>query len=451
MTASRNLAAFVTIFVVILQCVTTAFAEESKTFAVEGSVLMPDGSSAAGAVVEARNPWRGWEVAAARETDASGKYKLDLPEGRYYLAAVTEVFVYDNGYEILEVKSDGNVTGPRELKLGKGCTVAGSVIDKTTGKPLSGTKVLTRRGDHAETGPDGSSTLILRKASHTLTVLKDGYWRPVVHITCSNQDTATLTIETKPEGIVKGRVTNEKGEPIAGVRVGTEESGYFDVDRAKTDEHGDYVLAGLDPDMRIGVNAHADGYQSQYEKPVIFPQGQREATLDLALIAEKYRALSGIVVNADGKPVEGATVSYGWADCYAGFEKAQTDKNGKFQLKKVDLTKNVVLARKSGFAPSFAFVEADVSPEIKLVLQRGHSLEGTLVNEEGDPSRASMSRRPSDPMSFRRLASAVRRTTTTMNPMSPTRKAISSSRTCLPIKSIWRPMPGDTPTSAACR
>lgn len=385
MTASRNLAVFMTICIIAANLLTSVSAGESKTFPVEGSVLMPDGSPAADTVVEARDPWQGWGVAAVGEADASGKYKLSLPAGRYCLAAVNGVFVCGNASDLVEVKSDGAVTGPRDLKLEKGCAVAGHVVDKTTSKPLSGVKVLTRWGDHTETGPDGGFTLILGKGSHTLTIVKDGFWRPIVHINCSNQDSVSLTIETKPEGVIKGRITNERGEPIKEAKVGSSGSGYFDFDRAKTNENGEYVLSGLDPDIRATVNAGADGYQSVYERPVIFPQGQREATMDLVLVAEKYRSISGLAVTANGKLVEGATVSYGWADCYAGFKKTQTDKSGKFQLKKVDLTKNVVLARKPGFAPTFVFVKEDVSPQVKLVMKPGHSVEGRFVDEQGKP------------------------------------------------------------------
>jgi protocatechuate 3,4-dioxygenase beta subunit len=383
MTASRNLIVFMTICIVAANLLISASAAESKTFSVEGSVLAPDGSASPSALVEARDPWADYKVAGTADADASGKYKLSLPAGKYYLAATSGTLVYFNT-EIVEVKSDGTVTGPRELKLEKGCTVAGSVIDKTTSKPLSGAKVLTRWGNHTETGPDGGFALVLEKGSHTLTIVKDGFWRPIIHINCSGQDTVSLTIETKPEGVIKGRVTDDNGQPIKGAKVASSESGNFKFDRSETNEKGEYVLDGLDPGIQIRVSAYADGYRSAYKEQVIFPQGQREVSVDLRLAAEKHRALSGIVVKAAGKPIEGATVSYGWAECYANFEKTQTDKSGKFSLKEVDCTKNVVLARKPGFAPSFAFVEADATPQLKLVLQPGHSLEGKIVDEEGN-------------------------------------------------------------------
>ncbi len=361
-----------------------AASEEAKTFDVSGTVLMPDGSPAPEASVEARDPWKEWSVAGKAATDASGRFRMSLPKGKYCLSAASGMLICYDTTKIVEVKADGSITGDPQLKLVKGCMVYGSVIDKSTGKFVSGAQVISREGDRSETGADGSFHLLLRKGNHTLSVMKDGYAYPVLHINTSNQDSMALIIETKPGGTIKGRITDDKGNPIAGAGVGA--SGYhFDFQRPRTGADGEYVLAGLDPDGHIEITTDADGYEMGFKQGFTFPAGQREATLDFQLIAAKYRDISGRVTRKDGTPITGAKVSYGWTDCYGGYKKTTTDQDGRYTLAKVNVGRNLVVAEAKGFAPGFEYVEADVTPQTDFILEPGHWVEGRFVDSQGKP------------------------------------------------------------------
>ena len=359
-----------------------AFAEEPKTFELTGKVLLPDGSPAPGASVQVRYP----EVGVTATCDDSGVYKMNLSPGEYWLKARLgdHTRVAD---EPARVRSDVSANKAPDIQLKRGCIVTGRLIDVTTGEPVSGAVVMTRRHEHEEatTDSDGFFRLpSLSKGRHTLTAVKDGYYRPVIHFSTSNRGSVDLVIETKPEGIVRGKVTDQEGSPIAGARVGASLS-YFDFQAPKTDKNGEYILRGLDPDTRSEIGVSADGYNYVSDRVVVFPARRRELTLDFKLLRQGTRSIWGRVLKPDGTPAQGVSVSYGWTSFYGGYRSTKTDEDGRYRLDNVDATKNLVVVQGDGFAPGFKYVEADVDAEIDFKLEPGHSLEGRLVDEEGNP------------------------------------------------------------------
>ena len=360
--------------------------QQGTTYPVVGKVLMPDGSPAAGASVEARTPYRGdYKVYGTATADTSGQFKMELPQGEYHLQAVRGTLVYfDYSEALVHVRADGTVKGPLEITLKPGCLVRGRVIDKTNRQPVSGVRILTRDGDHAETAAGGTFSFVLPKWSHTMIAVKEGYYRPIVHVDVASRDTLEILFETKPGGTIKGKITNEKGEPIAGASVGAQLT-YFHSQRVKTDANGEYSLPGYDPNARVEVCAGAEGYKSDSKEGIVFPPGQREVTVDFRLAPVKFRSVSGRVTREDGTPIKGALVAYGFSDCYAGYKTTKTNENGEYTLKRVDTTENIVAAQAKGFAPAFKFVEADIDAKADLVMKPGHSLEGKIVDINGNP------------------------------------------------------------------
>lgn len=354
-----------------------------KSFEVKGTVLMPDDSKAVGAQVEVLNPSNELEVVASAETDASGSFTVSVPSGDWFLSARSGVLIDMNSSKWINVGANGSITGETKMSLKKGTMVLGGVIDTTTGGMLKGVKIITSEGLHSKTGSDGLFALLVPKGQETITVLKDGFYSPTVNIGTERQDTYALMIETKPEGRIRGRVTDEAGKPISGAWVGSS-SGGFHFRNVRTNGNGEYVLTGLDPDARASMGVRADGYTSIYEYMATFPQGQREVVKDFQLKSDKYRNVTGRVTTADGKPVNDARVSFGFASDDANHKVAYTKPDGTYELKMVAVEKSLILVQKDGYAPVFKFVKADANVTVDAVMtEPGHRMEVRIRNDEG--------------------------------------------------------------------
>jgi len=132
--------------------------------------------------------------------------------------------------------------------------------------------------------------MTVHKGNHAITALKDGYFWPIINFTASG-DTVKVKVETKPGGTIKGRVVDEQDKPIDGVQMRTDRSGYFGVHGARTDADGRFALPGQDPDAKAAISA-----------------------------------------SADGSPIEGVTVGYGYGTSWVDYASAKTDKDGGFSI-----------------------------------------------------------------------------------------------------------------------
>ncbi|MDO8587135.1 MAG: carboxypeptidase-like regulatory domain-containing protein [Armatimonadota bacterium] len=379
----RNGISLLVLISVLAAC--PAHSDEARQFSLSGHVTMSDGSPAAGAIVEIRYP----KDAGRSVADGSGTYKLSLPPGDYNIGAHLGQYVLTVD-RYIQLDGNGAVSGSTELRLDPAAVVAGKVVDRSTGQPVPGAKVTIRDFDDAETDNHGIYRFeAVPRRTHTIAALKDGFGRPIMHFSAIGQSFVQVDIDVRPEGVLKGRVTDDLGNPVAGASVGPR-LWYFDVQRVETDSNGEYTLPGLDPTERTEVGVSADGYGWVMDMPVVFPTDRREITIDVKLTSTKddIRTISGRVLDQLGNPVKEALVEYGWTDCYAGHKTTRTDDDGRYTLRDVDGTKNMVIAEANGFAPSFRFVEEKVNAEIDFTMAPGHFVEGKFVDEDGKPLEA---------------------------------------------------------------
>lgn len=359
-----------------------AWSEDSKVFDVTGRVTMPDGKPAPGAVVEVDYP----KIDARSIADESGNYNLRLAPGEYAIIARLGQYVLTFDRSI-EIDGSGAITGSTQLKLDPAAVVMGRVIDRSTGKPVAGAKVTMRNYGENETEADKYGAYrfeAVPRTGHTITASKEGYSRPIVRFNAAGQSFVQVDIDVRPEGTVKGKVTDEAGNPIANASIGPRLS-EFKFQRAHTDANGEYTLAGLDPTESIAVLVDADEYDLS-EQPIVFPAGRCETTLDFRLTHNNgVRTVTGGVMDMAGNPIKDALVQYGWTDCCVEYTTTRSDGNGCFIFKDVLDTKNMVVAEANGFAPSFKFVEPKVNANIDLRMGPGHFVEGKFVDEDGKP------------------------------------------------------------------
>lgn len=139
-------------------------------------------------------------------------------------------------------------------------------------------------------------------------------------------------------GIISGRLSDETGEPIAGVTVYAMRQAYYLGRRRlvpigpgmRTDDTGQYRLIGLEPGEYYvmatsretwtvkGPPSHLFGYAVTYFPGAANPStaqrvqvgsGQEVANTDFALVASRTATLSGLAMRADGSPAAGGSVS----------------------------------------------------------------------------------------------------------------------------------------------
>ena len=372
---------------------------------ISGQVLRPDGSPASAATVEAYS-WANWNGSSgAAKADAQGKFQLSLAPGTYWFRArLGKLGVLDDSQ--CSISSEGKQDRVVELRLKDGCILEGKVMDTASGKPVAGARIVTDEGDRTTSAEDGTFKLEgLSRKNHAVIAAQGGMFWPVVYFDTTGRESAEVLLETKPGGTIRGKVTNEKGEPIAGALVSDHRSGSISIcglRRMTTDAKGEYALGGYDPDQPVwSIGVEAGGFSPLSKSDIKFPTGQREVTVDFKLGAaqsvaaapaaaggasvEKLRRISGHVTDREGKPVKGALVAYGSSNSYVYYKTATSNEKGEYTIEGAQSREDIVVAQASGLAPVIQKVPAEGDTQLNFKLEPGHWIEGRVVDEEGKP------------------------------------------------------------------
>lgn len=405
---------------------TMSLAQGSEPLAVEVALRRAQGCSAAGQVTDAKGApiagalvevrvrvgsdldWHGNTTAVTR-TDAKGRWSVDgLPEG-----TVTHVAGWASGHI---ASAHWNVDAPVrrarplavDLVLGSGGRIVGRVLD-SAGKPVAGASVLRVETMAMGYTPPGDDTVTDEQGRYAF---EDLALRPGVIVIRAKGWTVPFeaghgmgmlgypflapkpgqTVDMHPRlvrgQVMRGRVVNAEGEPVAGATIGLEMSRGTAVsndlvrahDGARSDAAGRFDLMGIAAGTNLKLSIQAEGYQtlstpiSVADVPGTTPQ---QFTLQPATI------VGGRVLRADGSPVVGATVglSPGWIH-------GTTDKLGAFRLPATGGgTQRVHLGPSHTPLASIVvgIVRGTSRDDLVLRWPAGGSLGGTVVDEDDEP------------------------------------------------------------------
>lgn len=228
--------------------------------------------------------------------------------------------------ESVETSDDPKVTIEKTVVMHGGAEISGTVVD-ASGKqvddayvelePQGGGRTQTTWTDASGTFhlPDlGVGTYTAKASSKvhisaaSVTVVHDG-----VH-----PKRIVLTVE--PGGEISGIVVDEAGHPVPEAWV-SGGNGFGET----SDKDGRFVARGLVPE-KYEITATAP-LRSNLPQTVQLGRGQH---LDVRIVVT-LSSLAGIVVDARGEPVEGATV-YARSEAADGFGFAFSDEHGRFDL-----------------------------------------------------------------------------------------------------------------------
>jgi hypothetical protein len=182
-------------------------------------------------------------------------------------------------------------------------TLAGTVMDSVTGKPVAGATV-SYAGATTLTNSSGAYSLLKAPlGTYDLTTSASGYSVQTQSVTVKPAATTTQGFNVAPlAGSLSGTVTDSgTGSPLAGATVS------YPGGQVTTDSAGAFSLASV-TEGAYDVTAAASGHASQTVNVVVGP-GQA-STQNFSLAAVGAGTVSGQVVDAvTASPVAGATVS----------------------------------------------------------------------------------------------------------------------------------------------
>jgi len=279
------------------------------------------------------------------QTDQNGLVRKRVFPGDY-----KGVTAYKEGYHALtnSQKEFSIATGATErisIELTELPKLTGTVLDDT-GKPLAGATVRTVQGFYSQpatTGEDGKFTISSqmqpndRETAYAFATHAGRNLAAVFAIAIEDMS-KPLEIRMLPGRSLKGRALDPAGNPLKGavasatIWFGNYGSSIPDM-AAPTGASGVYEIKNVPDGQSFSVDITAKGYGRKTIRVNLAESSDAVVTLDDAKLPIADKTVSGTVVDADGKGVEGARV---WL---YGADQAQSDtqsgRDGKFKFEGV--------------------------------------------------------------------------------------------------------------------
>jgi len=374
---------------------------------LRGFVTGPDGEPVPGAKVRATRTdgpaQRGMELVSLQfdkdslETDEQGEFVLDtLGQGTYTVLC----WHTEEDYATLQ-HNDVHVRpgmDPLNLKLDRGGRIHGTVLDASTGEPVTGARISTndvaelRKDDFSQ--EDGSYLLRgLATRSLLVHVNAPGYSTNQRRVKVQKEQELEENFELTPTGIVSGRVVNAAGDPVSGARVmaKTEEPSSPTLATDLTDHDGSFSLKGVDSGESRWIRVKKSQYLESHS--AVFDVAPSQ-TINIGTIKLELGAtLKGTVLGAGGKGVPDCRVIVafeGETDLqYGGNPSSHTNSRGEFTIGGLESGTLDLVVKASHFiekhVKGIQVVEGQELTLEPIHLEQGNSVSGTVVDTQGEP------------------------------------------------------------------
>jgi hypothetical protein len=257
-------------------------------------------------------------------SDAEGRFVIEgVAPGRARVRASAEGMTTPDDVEV--TAEVGGAPVVIECELVAAYSVSGKVVERGTGRPISGYHVglygideqVPRAPPIVRAQTDGSFTI-----DH---VLPGEYgFRPVpdLRVKVEKADVAGVVLELAPPSSIAGRVLRD-GKPVSGARLQANQSPFTDL----TDHEGRYTLRVPKPGTyRISATSDRLGAFAR-DVEVTVGSGEHKTGVDVNL--ELAGSIAGIVVDQKGMPVSGVFLRFALLG-NKDFGAATTDDDGTF-------------------------------------------------------------------------------------------------------------------------
>ncbi len=374
-----------------------------KESVVKGTVTMPDGSLAKGAIVWAAQRTYSPLIRKETTTDAKGDYELVLPPGHWFFWARRDTHGGEGTGANQKREVDINVVIANlrvDIRLEDRGTFKGRLLESETGKPIVGGHLYLDAGVVLTTDKEGRFAVGgLQRKNHESFVVAPGRVRHrVLFDTTANAETE-LEIRATTAVKIVGRVTDKAGKPIPGAWVGRHTSGssfstsalFEACDANGKFEYDDSATYGGPTRLSAGAPGYIEDEKEQivttFGKPttanfVLLPEpakGSKEVVPGLV----KRRFVTGTILEPDGKPAEGVLVRWGYQP-YVGAIDTKTGADGTYKLAVPD-EPNWLAILSRNFLPEFPKITEAGDQVHDTTLKKGHSVSGVVTDDESKP------------------------------------------------------------------
>ena len=193
--------------------------------------------------------------------------------------------------------------------------------------------------------------------------------------------TSDSTRETAPAAIA-GRVYDPEGKPLANASVWLAGSGFWPARRLRTSANGRFAWSDVPPGV-YELGAEKDGWVSTPLRGLLVEQGEERV---FALRLGVGWVVSGRVVDArTGTGIAGASLTLVEEGVALYSERVQSDADGRFRFGSTSARTPNLYVEAPGYVPSGPLVFSSEELPLEVRLQRGATIEGSVVDSTGGP------------------------------------------------------------------
>ena len=195
-------------------------------------------------------------------------------------------------------------------------------------------------------------------------------------------ETRTMDIKLRPGVLFTGKVVDTDGKAIAGAKL-TVMMRALNLGTAmrhepyRTDSDGNFEIRAVPDGIKYSISVAADDYGRKYKDIDINQAENGKLDLGIMTLSPANLTVSGVVVDENDKPL--ANVKVESRSPNQPYNIAQTDKDGKFELK-VSQGRLTVRATSTGSPKLFGSVATEGgAADIKIIVSEGSSVSSRYV------------------------------------------------------------------------
>jgi hypothetical protein len=271
------------------------------------------------------------------------------------------------------------------IVLERGMKITGVVVD-TDGQPVVDAQVTASKRQRDRTGVQRAFGGLndqtdaagkfgfygLEPGEYRLSVSKDGFFVDPAVVAAGTEGHRIAVVAA---GELKGFVRAE-GKPVAEARISARIEGGSNA-WATTGSDGRFTLGQLPPGKPFQLTIRHDRYRNLVREGVVATASEQAFDLEVGRVVE------GIVVDENGRPVDGAQIQV-----HPGWRRASTGKDGRFQVSGFDEVELTVQLTESGRG----YIQGEEvklpvgENSVRLVAVVGKSIKGKVVGPDGKPA-----------------------------------------------------------------